>query len=39
MTVYLVTSLPKTPYVHRIYMVMANPTHVILLKQVGESRL
>ena len=30
-TVYLVISLPKTPYLHRIYMVMANlyiwPTH------------
>ena len=27
MTVYLVTSLPKIPYIHRIYMVLANPTH------------
>ena len=24
MTVYLVIALPKTPYVHRIYMVLAN---------------
>ena len=27
MTVYLVKSLPKIPYMHRIYMVLANPTH------------
>ena len=27
MTVYLVISLPKIPYMHRIYMVRANPTH------------
>jgi len=27
MTVYSVISLPKTPYTHRIYMVLANPTH------------
>jgi len=27
MTVYLVISLPKMPYMHRIYMVLANPTH------------
>jgi len=27
MTVYLVTSLPKMLYVHRIYMVLANPTY------------
>ena len=26
MTVYLVISLPKLPYIHRIYMVLANPT-------------
>ena len=26
MTVYLVISLPEMPYVHRIYMVLANPT-------------
>ena len=26
-TVYLVISEPKIPYVHRIYMVLANPTH------------
>jgi len=25
MTVYLVISLPKIPYVHRRYMVLANP--------------
>jgi len=28
MTVYLVISLPKLPYIHRIYMVLANLTHV-----------
>ena len=28
MTAYLVNSLPKIPYIHRIYMVLANPTHV-----------
>jgi hypothetical protein len=26
MTVYLVISLPKVPYIHRVYMVLANPT-------------
>jgi hypothetical protein len=26
MTVYLVDSLPRIPYVHRVYMVLANPT-------------
>jgi len=28
MTVYLVISLPKRLYIHRIYMVLANPRHV-----------
>jgi hypothetical protein len=27
MTVYMVDSLPKLPYTHRIYMVLANPRH------------
>jgi len=27
-TVYLVISWPKIPYMHRIYMVLANPKHV-----------
>jgi hypothetical protein len=27
MTVYMVISLQKIPYAHRIYMVMANPSH------------
>ena len=27
LTVYLVISLPKVTYMHRIYMVLANPTH------------
>jgi len=29
MTVSLVISLPKTLYIHRKYMVLANPTHLI----------
>jgi hypothetical protein len=28
MTVYLVVSLPKTPYIHHIYRVLANPTYM-----------
>jgi len=31
MTVYLVISLPKLPYVHRIYMVLANPNYFIIV--------
>jgi hypothetical protein len=27
MTVYLIISLPKIPYIHRIYMVLANPSY------------
>ena len=27
MTVYVVISLPQIPYIHRIYMVLANPKH------------
>jgi len=27
MTVYLVISLPKLPYTHRIYMILANAIH------------
>ena len=27
MTVYLVIPLPKIPYMHRIYMVLANPRY------------
>ena len=34
MTVYLVISLPKIPYVHRIYMVLAKPTHALPMLQV-----
>ena len=30
MTVYLMISLPKIPYIHRIYMVLANPTYMSL---------
>jgi len=32
MTVCLVISLPKIPYVHCIYRVLANPTHMYLCK-------
>jgi hypothetical protein len=28
MTAFLVTSLPKTPYIHRLYMVLENPINV-----------
>ena len=31
MTVYLVISLPKIPYIHRIYMVLANPSNALLI--------
>jgi len=27
MTVCMVISLPEIPYIHRIYMVLANPRH------------
>jgi hypothetical protein len=27
MTLYLVISLPKIPYLHQMYMTLANPTH------------
>ena len=30
MTVFLVISLPKIPYIHRIFMVLANPTQEAL---------
>jgi len=29
MTVYLVISLPNIPYIHRIYMVLANPKYSV----------
>jgi len=29
MTVYLMISLPKIPYIHRIYMVLANPRYLL----------
>jgi hypothetical protein len=29
MTVFMVTSLPDMPYIHRIYMVLANPTQTL----------
>jgi len=33
MTVYLVIPLPKIPYIHRIYMVLANPKYIQLLSK------
>jgi len=39
MTVYLVISLPKIPYIHRIYMVLANPMYVVNLSVRGCSKL
>jgi hypothetical protein len=30
-TVYLVISKPKIPYVHRIYMVLANPSYLMYM--------
>ena len=35
MTVYLVISLPNIPYIHRIYMVLANPTYKPLLGRLA----
>jgi len=32
MTVYLVLSLPKIPYINRIYTVLANPMSVLRLQ-------
>ena len=32
MTVYLVISLPKIPYINRIYMVLANSIHNVVLR-------
>ena len=32
-TVYLVISLPKLPYIHRTYMVLANPTNAVFKEQ------
>ena len=40
MTVYLVISLPKIPYIHRIYMVLANPIHAFtLVQQLGKQHI
>ena len=35
MTVYLVISLPKMPYTHRIYMVLANPIYIHMVFFAG----
>jgi len=34
MTVYLVNSMPKIPYMYRIYMVLANPTYTVFLAKM-----
>jgi len=39
MTIYMVISLPNIPYTHRIYMVLANPTHYMSLSNVTAERL
>jgi len=39
MTVYMVISLPKLPYTHRIYMVLANPTSSSLHQTIRLGRL
>jgi hypothetical protein len=35
MTVYMVISLPKMPYTHRIYIVLANPTNTVCIYGSG----
>jgi len=37
MTVYLVISLPKIPYINRIYMVLANPKYLTMSGLVNNS--
>ena len=39
MTVYLVISLPKLPYIHRIYMVLANPTYNKLIYRMFDREI
>jgi len=34
MTVYLVISLPKIPYIHRLYMDLANPRYTPYTRMV-----
>jgi hypothetical protein len=36
MIVYLVISLPKIPYINRIYMVLANPIYVMCVADTDE---
>ena len=36
MTVYMVISLPKIPYMHRIYMVLANPKYTGIYGTFGR---
>ena len=36
MTVYLLISLHKIPYIHRIYMVLANPSHISVCTNVAS---
>jgi len=39
MTVYLMIFLPKIPYIHRIYMVLANPTHVVISRLLVPTKV
>jgi hypothetical protein len=39
MTVYLVISRPKIPYIQRIYMVLANPSRVLSASHTSRLRL
>ena len=39
MTVHLVISLPKIPYIHRIFMVLANPKCTLLLQCKAQNIL
>ena len=39
MTVYLVILLPKIPYIHRIYMVLANPINLVCAQAEKETGL
>jgi hypothetical protein len=34
MTLYLVISLPRIPYIHRIYMAPANPPHISSVSRI-----
>ena len=36
MTVYLVISLPKIQYIHRMYMVLANPNYMMTISKQNQ---